>query len=396
MSDPHFGGDCTWAPEPGGGLVRPSGFARVAVLSTVCVVLGSWSAAAAEAQMGSPTFGGGVALETYQFQSKESVELESVTLLSMPFSTGLHLRPDLRLQVSGAYASGRIERADGTSGSIRGLTDTRVQVEAMLGADRLRIAGILELPTGHSRYTVDEADAAGAIAADVLPFEITNWGSGGGFGVHTSVGHQVAGFGLGASASYFVGREFEVFAGEDASFRPGDQLAIGLAMDRTVRQTAKAALHLQMVNHGDDKLAGSNLYRSGSRYRAMGSYAFPGPRYSSAMVFGGITHRTQGAFLQLAEDMASQNLLTAGVVLRMPLRWGVLIPAADLRVLRSADGLGQGYVSTVGAGAERSVGRMTLVPTLRARVGRVVAFEGERSGLWGLDVGVTARLGDGR
>ncbi len=374
-------------------ITRRSPPVRSVVLAAACVALGAWSAPAAEAQVGSPSVGAGVVLESYQFQSKESVGMESVTLLSMPFLAGIRLRPGTHLQVSGAWASGQIERADGTSADIRGLTDTRIQLETVLGTDRLRVAGILELPTGHSRYTGDEADAAGTIAADLLPFQITNWGGGGAFGIHTSTAYQVGGFGLGASATYLVGREFEVFSGEDASFRPGNQFAVGVAADRTVRLAGKAAIHLQMVNYGSDEFAGSSLYRSGSRYRALGSYAFPGPRYSSAMVYGSITHRTRGAFLQLAEETSSQNLLSVGAVLRMPLRWGALVPAADFRLLRSADGLGQGYVATAGAGAEREMAGITLVPSLRARLGRVVPSEGVRSGLWGLELGLTARLG---
>lgn len=336
---------------------------------------------------------GGVGWETYRFSDAEAVGLGSVSLVTAPFSAGADLHPSVRLRIRGAYAAARIERADGTTASIRGPVDTELQVEARVGPDRLRVAGVVQLPTGHSGYSLAEAEAAGVIAADVLPFRITNWGTGGAAGVHTSLAGRVSDVGVGASASYLVGRKFDVFAGEEFAYRPGNQLSLGAAVDRNVGRAGKAALQLQMTRYGDDELGGSNLYRSGNRVQVTGSYAFAAPRFSTALVYAGTIHRSRGTFLETPQSVASQNLLMTGAVMRMPVSWGVVVPTVDLRALRSGDGTDQGYTASVGGSLERAVGSLTLIPMVRARFGRVVVFEGARSAFSGVDLGLSTRFG---
>jgi hypothetical protein len=384
------GANMNWTRPP----IRHLELPLAVVFVSAALVLGAFlTPTGAGAQIANPAGSAGFGYESYHFSDHEAVGLRSAFLATMPFSAGADLFPATRLRVRGAWADGRLERSDGTSASIRGLTDTEVQVEATLGADRMRVAGIVQLPTGHAGYTQDEAAVAGIIGADVLPFRISSWGSGGAAGLHTSVAHRTREFGLGASASYLVGREFDAFAGEDLSYRPGNQLDLGMAADRNVGRAGKAALQLRMIRYGEDELAGTNLYRSGHRYQALASYAFAGPRFSSAMVYGGGIHRSQGAFLAVPDTLASQNLLLTGAVMRMPFSWGVLVPSLDLRALRSSDGTGQGYTTSVGGSAERAVGGMILIPTVRARFGRVVVYEAARSGFTGLELGLTARFG---
>jgi hypothetical protein len=344
-------------------------------------------------QVSHPSASAGVSVESYRFSDEGAVALRSVLLTTLPFSAGADLHPSVRLQVRGAYASGRMDRPDGSTTTLGSLTDTEIQLEARVGPDRFRMAGIFLLPTGHSRYTAEEADLAGIVAADVLPFRITNWGSGGGFGLHSSLAGTVGPVGLGVSTSYLVGREFEVFSGEDVAFRPGDQLTLALAADRNVGRAGKAALQLRMTRYGEDELAGSNLYRSGLRYQVLGSYAFAAPGYSSALAYAGVMHRSQGTFLSVPDSVASQNLLTGGAVMRMPFSWGVLVPGLELQALRRSDGTGQGYTATLGGSAERAMGTLMLVPTLRVRFGQVVVFEGARTGFSGLEVGLSTRFG---
>jgi hypothetical protein len=373
-------------PGGTGGVWGATGLSLLLVLA----VLGPTEA---RGQVSNPSASGGAGYEAYRFSSGEAVGFRSVSLATTPFSAGAEIAPAVRLRVAGAWATGRLERSDGSSASLQGLVDTEFQVEATLGADRMRVAGVVQLPTGHSGYTMDEAEVAGIVAADVLPFRLSSWGAGGGAGLHTSVAHRAGEFGVGASVSYLVGREFEVFAGEDRAYRPGNQLAVGLAGDRTVGRSGKAAVQLRMVRYGEDRLEGSNLFRSGHRYQAVGSYAFAAPRYSSAMVYGGVMHRSQGTYLAVPDTSASQDLLLAGAVVRMPVSWGVLVPSADLRALRSSDGTGQGYTTSVGGSAERAVGDLSFIPHVRARFGRVVVHQGARSGFVGWDLGLTARFG---
>ncbi|CAN5691132.1 hypothetical protein BH23GEM11_BH23GEM11_05210 [soil metagenome] len=367
------------------------GTARTYLLLSVAALL--LSPAGVRAQIGNPSASAGISFETYRFSDEENAGLRSIFLTTLPFSAEADVTSTLRLQVRGALSAGQIDRADGSTASLRGFTDTELQVEARTGQDRLRIAGIVMVPTGHSRYSMDEAEVAGIMTADVLPFRMTNWGSGGGLGVRSLLAGTLGTTNVGLSTSFFVGREFEVFANEDAMFRPGNQFSIGVVANQDVGRAGRAGVQLQMTQYGDDELAGSNLYRSGRRFQALGSYAFAAPRYSSAIVYAGVTHRSNGTFLALPDLVASQNLFVAGAVMRMSFDWGVLVPSLELQALQRSDGTGQGYTTSVGGTAERVVGRMVVGPSARIRFGQVVVFEEARSGFVGLEVGLTTRFG---
>jgi hypothetical protein len=79
--------------------------------------------------------------------------------------------------------------------------------------------------------------------------------------------------------------------------------------------------------------------------------------------------------------------------LRLPMTWGAVLPSADARIFRSGDGVGQGFGVGVGASAEWPTGGMTLVPSARLRLGRVVVLDGAESGFTGGELGLTLRRG---
>ncbi len=348
------------------------------------------------------TVGGGV--ETYRFSQSEAVGVRSITLTTLPFQGRVSLGPRVAVRMAGAHASGRLVRGDGTSHSLTGVTDTELRVEGRFGRDRATLSGIVQLPTGKSGYTPGEAEVAGIVAADVLPFRITDWGSGGGAGLHASATHAVARFAVGGALGYMVSREFDALEGGNFTYRPGNQLLLRVAADHSVGQAGKLALQLSAWRYGTDELGGANLYRAGDRYQALLSYAFAAPGYSSAMIYGGFLRRGEGASLGSASlpptgndaAFASRTLFLAGARARVPAGGAVLIPTADLRVQRSGDGVGQGYTTTVGSSAEWPVGSALLLPTIRARFGRVISFQDARSGFSGIDIGLSARLGASR
>ncbi len=340
--------------------------------------------------------GSGVGYEMYSFGSADEVGIESLSLLTAPFAARAELFGSSSLTISGSYASGTLTRPDDSSTTISGLAATNLQLDIPIARDAVVFTGIVSLPTGHATQTVAEAQAAGAFAADLLPFRVSNWGMGGAVGLATSFARTIGDFGVGLSVGYTMTREFEPLEANEVAYRPGNQLRIRAAADRTIGRSGKASLQVTVYQYGEDALDGQNLYQSGDRYSAIGSYAFAAGEASSGIFYGGAMHRSEGAYLDFEGEAPAQDLIVAGTGFRMPVGGMRLLPSVDARLFRSEDGVGQGYATSVGGSLEIPAGSLTLAPSVRGRFGNVVVREDQESGFTGADIGLMVRFGGRR
>ncbi len=343
-----------------------------------------------------PGGGVGVTYERYSFGNAEGIGVRSVSLLSVPVTARASLAGGLEAGLSSAYAFGHLERADGSTASLGGLTDTQLSLAYETPGGGVRVTAIGILPTGHERQDADQAEVAGIVAADVLPFAITNWGTGGGGGGSVAVAQSIGATNVGASVGYVVAARFRPLTGSTFYYRPGDQLHVRAALDRTFGTAGKLSLQLSYQHFATDQFAATNLYRSGDRLLGMGSYAFAVGARSSALLYGGLLHRQHGTFLGGGGVEAAQNLALAGGALRVPLGGAVLQPRADVRALSQAGEPGTGYVVGAGASVELNAGAATVVPLVMGRFGHANVFAGETSAITGLELGLGLRFGGRR
>jgi len=371
----------------------------VAVAAALAALAATSRPAAGQATLGMDRervgLGAGVALESYRFAEPTQTGIESLALLSVPFGARVPLVGRSSVEATGAWARGRLVRADGTDVTVAGPTDTQLRLRVPLGRDIATLHGVVVLPTGVERLGEAEAEVAGAIAADLLPFRVTHWGAGGGAGLGATFAGMVGGFGVGAGASFLIGREFEPVDADSFVYRPGDTYRVNVAVNRTVGRRGKAAIQAAFQHHGDDAVNGRNLYRAGQRWEAIASYAFAAGANGAAVTYAGVLHRGRGTALAgFALETPAQAVLMGGAAARFGVGSFVLLPAVDVRAFRSDDGVGQGWVGTAGASAEWPVGGVVVVPTLRARVGHVTVRRGQESGITGAELGLALRVGE--
>lgn len=351
--------------------------------------------------------GTGIGYQTFRFDNPAAVQIKNLSLLVAPFAVRTPLYGASSFEMNGGYAWGSLDRGDGTDEiTLSGFTDTDLRVTVpVLGADFVSVSGILSLPTGHATLTRDEAELAGAFAADLLPFRISNWGSGGGIGAGVGISRSIAGFGFRFNGAYIAAREFEPFMQDTFVYRPGNQLRLDASVSHAVGSAGIAELQLSAQQYGEDEGGGRNLYQSGDRYQATTSYAFSLGQQSSGIVYTGVQHRSEGTYLfnpfqgtpgGNLDDTPAQNLFLAGAGARVPLGRSVLIPSVDTRLLRRENGVGQGHITGFGAAVERPFGRITLVPSARARFGHVLVRQETESDVRGADLSLTIRFGGSR
>lgn len=350
-------------------------------------------AAPAAAQRLAPRAGAAVVYERFSFGSAGDIGVETLSLLTVPLGVQLGFGRSVELGVSGAWARGEMVRDDGSESTISGPTDTELRLAVRLGRDMLTLTGIALLPTGTESLSIDEADVAGAIAADVLPFRISNWGTGGGVGGAAAIAGPIGSFAAGVSIGYVVAQEFEPLQDDAFTYRPGNQLDLRVAIDRTFGDAGKAALMLRMQQYDDDQIDGANLFRSGDRYEAVGSFAFATGERGAGIVYAGLLRRDEGEYREPVAVLPAQDLFFTGVGLELPAGSLRLKPTAELRVLSGDDDAGKGYTASAGGSVELPAGAATFVPTLRARFGKVELRPGAESDFTGLELGLALRFG---
>lgn len=367
---------------------------RVLGIAFGCALL-AWSAGASEvsAQLTDPRVGAGVRFETYSFSDAASINLERIQLLTVPVSARAFIGSSLELGVSGAFARGTARRGTGEESELSGLVDTEVRLTAHLADDRFRLGAVALLPTGTSELDAAQLDVAGLVAADLLPFAISNWGTGGGIGVNAAAAIPLAeGTSAGISAGYVLTREYEPLAGTTFNYRPGNQLHVRAALDHVIANTAKVSVSVSYQQFSEDEANGNNLYQAGDRLQGVGSFAFAAGARGSAIIYAGFLRRLEGKYRnELLPIMPTQDMLYAGGSLRQPLGGVVLLPSAELRVVGNDDGVDQGYTITAGTGAELPLGGLLVIPAARARFGRITVRENQESGYTGMELGLTLR-----
>jgi hypothetical protein len=343
------------------------------------------------AQLSSASAGAQVSWESYTFDDPSAVGLRAITLLAVPVVVQPIATRALRLIVSAAYAEGTVERVDGSKATISGPTDTEVRV-FLSPQQALTLSAALLVPSGKARQTTEEAEVSGILAAELLPFRVSNWGMGGGADASVSLAVPAGALALGLRAGYQVSREFEPLDGQPFVYRPGNQLYGRVAADLNVGRAGKLSAHVTVQQFRADELDGQNLYQSGDRLQAMASYAFAAGSRSSAVVYAGALHRAQPTLTTAAGTAPTRDLWLAGGGMRLGTPAGVLTPGVDLRVFRRDDGLGQGFAAGFGSALELRFGDGTVaIPSARYRIGRIVASEGVETNFTGVDLSVTLR-----
>lgn len=367
---------------------------RTRILAGIAA-LGATLVAPAPAQaQGDAGVATGPTLEVYRFGDAGAAGLESVTLVTQLFAAR-YTRGSFSAELSGGWARGTVERPDLDRVELTGLSDTHLRVDWAPLPDQLTLTIRGTLPTGAASLSSEESVVASVLSADLLPFRLRNWGTGGGLfleGVASrTFGNVAAGLGLG----WGTAGDFEPLSDDAAVYRPASQLSARVALEAPLGRGARVSLRLGVRHFAEDRLDGRNLFRPGTRAEGLGSVGFPTPRGGSASIYVGWIRREEGAaLLENLSDAPAQDLLLLGGLWRLALGRSWVQPRADLRLFRSADGIGQGYHASVGASAEFDPHpRVTLLPSLQARFGRVDVREGLATGFQGMEVGLTLRFG---
>jgi hypothetical protein len=375
--------------------LSPRGLAPTPMVSLALILTAILPPAPALAQVAGSA-GAGLHVQHFGFSDGAATGLRSVRLLTLPVAARVDVGGGVGVDLSSAWASGTLERAGGEQITLSGPTDTQLRVSWTVAGGWLTLAALGVVASGADGFSSAESEMAGVVAADLLPFRISHWGSGGGAGASFSAVHASGPWGFGGGAGYLVRGSFEPVSDPTFEYQPGNQLSLQGMVDRRVGAASRVSLSVSHYRHEDDAVDRQNLFRSGDRTQAVASWAFPAGLTGSGLVYGGYLHRAQGTFLQSTETRSSQGFLLLGGGLRQPTSFGTMVPSTDLRLVRREDGVSQGWLVGLGTSLERSDGGVDWAPSVVARLGSVEARQGVTTGVTGIEVGLRVGFGGGR
>lgn len=371
------------------------------------LALAALAAASAQAQQG-PSLGGGAQVQSYTFGDGLGVERATLYLLPMAYRHPFGDR--LSLDLYGAYARGEValggQGAD-TTYTLSGVVDTKIRAN-WTAAPWAVFSLALNLPTGNSGHSTEEAVVASILANDLLGFREANWGVGFGLTSGVATAYRVGEWGVGVGASYRLADEFEPRSDTSLSYSPGDEVRLRLALDRIVAGN-KLTAGVSFQRFSTDQLDRRDLFQAGNRWRGDVTYSFRTGRAATWTAYLSDVWRERGDLTLDVVDQGGaivgdtlvrtghQNLLIAGLAGAINVSPALgLRPAADLRVQTRSEGGGTGWLAGVGADFPyRLRPDLSVVPQLRLQGGELDAATPEGGttvhGLFGAELGVTLR-----
>ncbi|HSR41209.1 MAG TPA: hypothetical protein VLL48_03535, partial [Longimicrobiales bacterium] len=172
--------------------------------------------------------GVGGTVDGYAFDAPAEIGgLEYMVLATVPFGVAVQANERLRFEARGAYARGTLTTETGGDATLQGPTDTEIRASYVIVPGGLSAEVVGYLPTGKSSLTALEAGIASVVALDLLPMEISQWGTGGGIAAAVTGTRSFGTVGVGLTASYRVAGEYEpVEEDTDFTYKPGDEMRL--------------------------------------------------------------------------------------------------------------------------------------------------------------------------
>lgn len=326
--------------------------------------------------------------------------VKTVTEIAVPFGLLWPASARLSFDVGGRYASVTSKSESDSVFTISGLTDIQARAVYQIVPDLAVLSVAANLPTGKTKLTAGQLIAAGAIASDLLPFPVSNFGSG--FNVTTglALAVPVGGWAVGVAGSYRQNSGFTLLADTTAcpvnagrascSYTAGGEFRLRLGADRIVGQS-RVSLGFTYSSFGEDEFGSSPIFQSGKRYISQASWSFPVGNVGLAL-YAWDLYRANGSAPVNGSTTEQRNVLALGGVASIQIGKNVLRPQIEYRS-QTVGGADAGKLVSAGARFQMPIGeRFALFPNLRFDAGSVVNLATAQSvSFTGWDFGVTLR-----
>jgi hypothetical protein len=314
--------------------------------------------------------------------------IKSVSEVAVPFAVVWPASARLSFDLGGRYATASRKGSNDSTATISGLTDTQVRGVYQLIPDVAALTVSVNLPTGKTKITNSQLLTAGAIASDLLPYPVANFGSGFNVTSGLALAVPVAGWALGLAGSYRVNGDFTPFADttncpvnngkSGCGYKAGGEFRVRVGADRLVGQS-RLALGVTYSSFGEDNFGSSPIFQSGKRYIGQGSWSLPIGNVG-LQIYAWDLYRSPGSQLISGGSVTQKrNVLAFGAAGSVQMGRNVLRPQVEYRIHTLGDRTlaSAGKLLSLGLQYQLAAGdRFALVPSARFDTGRENALDG--------------------
>ena len=267
------------------------------------------------------------------------------------------------------YVSAQRKDDAGATATISGLTDVVVRTAIQLKQDVAVFTISANLPTGQHELTTAQNVVAGNFATDLVPFPVSNFGSGVSVTSGLALAAPVGSWALGLAGSYRFNGSYTPFADTTTTLKPGGEVRLRLGADRIVGQ-GRVSLGVTYSTFSNDEF-GSAARRPGARLIPQASWSLPMGNNNLALYAWDVYRRPDNV-----TGSVSENTTTLGAVMSIRSGRNSLRPLAEFRHSWKA---GESNGTLVGIGARYAISagqRLSVTPGVRMDFGSVPLVPG--------------------
>jgi len=314
--------------------------------------------------------------------------IKSVSEVAVPFAVVWPASGRLSFDLGGRYATAT-RKDSAASATISGLTDIQVRGSYQLVPDVAVFTLSANLPTGKTKITNSQLLTAGAIASDLLPYPVSNFGSGFNITSGLALAVPVGDWALGVAGSYRLNGDFTPFADTTncpvnngkagCGYKAGGEFRVRVGADRLVGQS-RFSVGFTYSSFGEDDFGSSPIFQSGKRYIGQGSWTFPVGNVG-LQLYAWDLYRSAGS--QIIDTtvivLQKRNVLAFGVAGSVQMGRNVLRPQIEYRIhtLGNPSLTSAGKLLSLGLQYQLSVGeRFAVLPSARFDTGSENALDG--------------------
>jgi hypothetical protein len=159
---------------------------------------------------------------------------------------------------------------------INGLSETKIGLRYFTLDEKLIIKLITGLPTGKTKYSIDQFNLAKLLSTSALDYSVSFYGRGFNTNIGLSYAEQVSKsliLGLGVSY-YYKGSFYPLELPSGGEYDPGDEVTIDLGIDYAFNRKTRFNLDVIYANYGKDKIDGTDKFLPAPRLTIYGGFQF--------------------------------------------------------------------------------------------------------------------------
>lgn len=322
--------------------------------------------------------------------------IQSLKEVAVPLGFALPLSSRLNLDAGAYYVSA--QRQDSASSqTITGLTDVILRGAYQLKPDVAVFTFAVNLPTGHKTLSGDQVAVASAVSTDLVPFPVTNFGSGFSVTAGLAWATPVGPWALGIAGSFRYNGAYQPLSDRSGGldtlqFRPGGEVRLRLGADRIVGQ-GRLSLGVTYSTFANDEF-GSQSQSPGTRLIPQFSWSTPLGINNSLVVYGWDVYRNVDENAPVNPGVKQNTVALGAMALLKSGTRNSLRPLFELRKGWQGPGGLHNAGTLVGLGLRYQMAtgeRMTLTPGLRVDLGNHATSGGGSASITGLSASLTAR-----